>query len=202
MKYKSTKSPIGNLSNQEVARLLCRFILQGKIMPPYKPLLLCKKQQQQKAKSKKEIKKQILLIFTEIEKLIKLYSPKDITTNHENIFFIKEWSTIVQNINVLPQLIDISSLLSFFNATEYDKQIRNLYVGEHFIAFYGFYNFISTFTNEAGMNYVTSLLTSEFLYSKNINRIVHATMFFLCDLWICCNLGLHDITKLAYKHNL
>lgn len=205
---KNIKISTVHLINPNAAGLLCNFILRGKIMPPYRPRLLCNKQQQQKAKSKKEIKKQILSVFIELEKLISFHGIKDIKVKVGSSFIFdpprrakKEWLNIIQNINALPKLVDVSLILSSFGAEAYDKQIRNFYADKR--GAYTFYSFVNTFAEEVNMGYIVHAFVDEFLRGDKINRLVRTTMFFLCDLWVCCSFGLHDITKLAYyRHSL
>lgn len=205
---KKTKASGKYLINPEASGLLCNLILRGKIMPPYRSRLLCNKQQQQKAKSKKEIKKQILSVFIELEKLISFHGIKDIKVKVDSSFIFdpprhakKEWLNIIQNINALPKLVDVSLILSSFGAEAYDKQIRNFYADK--LGAYTFYSFVNAFAEETNMSYIARAFVDEFLRGNKTNRLVRATMFFLCDLWVCCSFGLHDITKLAYhRHSL
>ncbi len=198
---KNTKIFAESLINQDAKGLLCSLILQNTILPPYRRRSLITKQQQfAKEKSAEEIEKQICAIFFDFKKIVGGY------IQHDDVYTQarprdKAWHAIFQNINAMPQLVDISLLLSSLSTKDYNKQIRELYIGK--TASHIFYTFFRVFAGKVYLDLrVESEIVTSVLYKREVSLLARTTMFFLCDLWICLQQGLSWLIKHAHKHNL
>ncbi len=195
---RNTENIIKNMNNPDAAGLLCNLILQDTVSSPrpWVPEIL-EKQKLIKQKNKEKIKKQILFVFTEFKRLISFHIDKWPITGGE-----KQWPTIFQNINVLPNLVDVSIILSSFNAENYDKQIRELYVNAN--SYGAISSFFDAFAYASNLDRRSNTQLFDCIYYRNeTNRLIRATMLFLCDLWACCLIRLYDAIELAcaYKNN-
>lgn len=194
-----TKISTENLVNQDASGFLCNLILQSQAGAPADesdPVarrelrkLFLQKQQLIISTNAGKIKEFIIGIFSDFKKLVDMYTTV--------VPYKRYWLPVCQNINAMPQLVDISSALSLFGFKDYDKQVRSLYIGRY--AGRATYAFFTIFSNEVGLSAdVGSVIATSVIY--DINKLARIALYFLYDLWICSLQDPHWIIKNANKY--